>query len=164
MPTESRWKKLGWTFVPELECAGLSSWADITTLAVQEGFAVHRSYNWLVQPIALRNAAVILVDDSFRKAVEKCMSKEQRGSLFRKFPLNGGSRKITNMEEHPYFYQSDACNLYMDNLVKFELPGGLQFTSSDAILTHGRWFTKGHIEEGGDDSVSVTPVGKNSLR
>ena len=37
----------------------------------------------------------------------------------------------------------------------------MAFTSHrDEILTQGLWFTKGHVEEGGDDSVSVTPIAK----
>ena len=51
-------ENLGWAFVPQLDCIGLAPWADITNLAIREGFAVQRTIDWFVQPIALRNAAV----------------------------------------------------------------------------------------------------------
>ena len=36
----------------------------------------------------------------------------------------------------------------------------MEVTSADAILSRGHWFTDGHVEIGGADSISAVPLGK----
>ena len=41
----------------------------------------------------------------------------------------------------------------------FTLPENMKITTTNAIIRLGPWFTEAHLEEGGDDSVSFTPLG-----
>ena len=43
----------------------------------------------------------------------------------------------------------------------YVLPNNLEFRTVDGILSKNQWFTEGHIELCGDDSISATLFGKN---
>ena len=53
-----------------------------------------------VQPIALQNEVVVLVNDNFRMEVEMCKCKKQWGGLFHEFPFDGKNQEIANMNRH----------------------------------------------------------------
>ena len=46
----------------------------------------------------------------------------------------------------------------MSGIVEFTLQENVKVTATDAIITLGPWFTEADVE-GGDDSVSFTPLG-----
>ena len=48
--------------------------------------------------------------------------------------------------------------------MKFELPGCLTLTHLDGVVAMGQWFTAGHIETGGDESVTHVPLGEKIHR
>ena len=48
----------------------------------------------------------------------------------------------------------------MYGLSNYDQPSHVKNVHSSAVIGIGRWFTDGHIEERGDVSVSVTPLGK----
>ena len=62
----------------------------------------------------------------------------------------------TNMKANAY-----SSNL--EGLVGMEMPKCLTLTKLDGIISYGRWFTAGHIETGGDDSITFVPVGKKLM-
>ena len=43
------------------------------------------------------------------------------------------------------------------------MPNALTLTKLDGIFSFGPWFTAGHIETGGDDSITSVPVGKKLM-
>ena len=43
------------------------------------------------------------------------------------------------------------------------MPNTLGLTKIDGICPFGKWFTAGHVETGGDDSITHVPVGKNLM-
>ena len=51
-------------------------------------------------------------------------------------------------------------SLSVEGLVKFSVPNTLQQTKIDGIAQFNSWITDGHIETGGDDSISVTLLGE----
>ena len=152
--------ELGWLTVPELDCTGLKTWSAISNLAVRKGFGRSVKNSWFTRPIALKNQGVFDVKEEFLRKVEQCRTKRDMNNLFTDFPLEGNSRKISDMKRKPEFKRTQACNMHIEELVNYTLPEGLELTSTDAIFLIGRWFTEGHIEEGGDDSLSLTAVGK----
>ena len=138
----------------------MTTWAEISNLAIRKGYETQPLKQWFAKPLALRNQGVFTVDNAFCREVENIGSKNQWSGLFRKYKLNGTTRKVSDMDTHQYFTESAACNLHMGQLVQYQIPIGLQFCSTDAILTQQQWYTKGHVEEGGDDSVSMIPFGR----
>ena len=142
-------EQLGWSCVPELDCNWLTTWAEISNLAIRKGYETQPLKQWFAKPLALRNQGVFTVDNAFCREVENIGSKNQWSGLFRKYKLKGTTRKVSDMDTHQYFTESAACNLHMGQLVQYQIPIGLQFCSTDAILTQQQWYTKGHVEEGG---------------
>ena len=59
--------------------------------------------------------------------------------------------------------QSSAWSLSIDGLVDCKIPSGLQLTKLDAIASFCLWYTGGHVETGGDDSITHVPVGKKLM-
>ena len=51
-------------------------------------------------------------------------------------------------------------SLSVEGLVKFSVTNTLQQTKIDGIAQFNSWITDGHIETGGDDSISVTLLGE----
>ena len=44
----------------------------------------------------------------------------------------------------------------VNGLVNYSVPNSLKETKIDGIIQFTNWITDGHIETGGDDSISVT--------
>ena len=44
-----------------------------------------------------------------------------------------------------------------------KVPKALTVTKLDGIVAFGPWFTAGHIETGGDDSITAVPIGKKLM-
>ena len=55
---------------------------------------------------------------------------------------------------------SSAWSFNLDGLVEYKVPNALTLTKLVGIFSFGPWFTAGHIETGGDDSLTSVPVGK----
>ena len=49
----------------------------------------------------------------------------------------------------------------MESLVKFKIPANF-FCHFDALFQFSPWFTEAHVETGGKDSISYTPIGKKT--
>ena len=47
------------------------------------------------------------------------------------------------------------CYSMLKNIVSTDIPTCFKLTKLDAIVQFNPWFTDGHIETGGDDSVSI---------
>ena len=58
---------------------------------------------------------------------------------------------------------SSAWSFNLDGLVEYKMPNALTLTKSDGIFSFSPCFTAGHIETGGDDSITSVPVGKKLM-
>ena len=58
-----------------------------------------------------------------------------------------------------FMKKSKAWSFNVQGLAKYSSPESLTITKFDGIIAFGNWFTAGHIETGGDDSITHTPVG-----
>ena len=58
---------------------------------------------------------------------------------------------------------SAAYSFNLEELVKMKVPKALTVTKLDGIVAFGPWFTAGHIETGGDDSITAVPIGKKLM-
>ena len=59
--------------------------------------------------------------------------------------------------------KSSAFSFNLDGLVEMNMPNSLVLTNLDGIMSFGPRFTGGHIETGGDDSITHVPVGKKVM-
>ena len=153
-------QELGWQLVPSIDVEGLKTWEEIIVRAVVKGFGRMVSKGWFTHPIALHNQAVFKVNPDFLDDIKRCKRKEDVWKLFRKFKINGKSRRIKKLDSTEWNEDSHAWNMHMDDLVETSIPVVLKGGASSAILALGKWFTDAHIEEGGDDSISYTPIGQ----
>ena len=55
---------------------------------------------------------------------------------------------------------SGCYSLSVNGLVNYFVPNSLKETKIDGIIQFNSWITDGHIETGGDDSISVTLFGE----
>ena len=55
---------------------------------------------------------------------------------------------------------SSCMSFSMESLVKFNIPSNLTFSNFDALFQFNPWFTEAHMETGGKNSISYTPIGK----
>ena len=58
---------------------------------------------------------------------------------------------------------SIAYSFSLDGLVEMQLPQCLTLTKLDGIMSYGPLYTDGHIETGGDDSITYVPIGKKLM-
>ena len=70
-------------------------------------------------------------------------------------PIKSYDKKFTKF--------STAVSFNLDNLVDMQCPGSLTITKLDGIMSFGPWFTSGHVETGGDDSITYVPVGRKTM-
>ena len=64
-----------------------------------------------------------------------------------------------NQSSDNRFNDSYNVSLSLQNLVTFEVPSNISFSSFDAIVQFNAWFTEDHIKLAGNDSISYTPIG-----
>ena len=53
-----------------------------------------------------------------------------------------------------------AFNFPVDHLCRFQLPEGFKLSGVAAMFETSRWYTYGHVEICGDDSIACTALGK----
>ena len=92
--------------------------------------------------------------------VNKVESSIDASQLFRQIESHRVCTKIASGDRE-FTSQSSASSLSVDGLVDYEIASGLHLTKLDAIASFGLWYTGGHVETGGDKSITHVPVGKN---
>ena len=112
------------------------------------------------RPIELRNQARCTVEQQFLDDIKLSRKKEDVRKLFRKLPMNGESRVIKKTDKK-WNSDSQAWNMKMDKKRETASPAFLQNGSSSASSALGKWLTDALIAQGGDDSVSYTPIVRN---
>ena len=83
----------------------------------------------------------------------------------KKWKLNGSHRiygPISSLDSE-YSKTSNAWSFYADSLCRYSFPNTLELTKIDGICSIGKWVTAGHVETGGDDSITHVPVRKQLM-
>ena len=115
---------------------------------------------WFRQHIVLRNQQLFKVPAKVLIELGQCKNRRQMNKFFRDHQFNGDSRETTKIKPPKMFSKSIASSLNMTGLSDYVFPLQLKQVHSSAKFGVGRWFTHGHVEEGGDVSVPVTLLGK----
>ena len=83
----------------------------------------------------------------------------------KEWKLNGSNRicgPISSLDSE-YSKTSNAWSFNADGLCRYSFPNTLGPTKVDGTCSFGKWFIAGHVETGGDDSVTHVPVGKKLM-
>ena len=117
---------------------------------------------WCNNPVAVAYSTLCEVDENFLECVPGIRENSEISTRIDSFPLeDGSSRKYQDLHCIATDLNTDsaACSLTLRDLMSFTAPKNLIVVKQDAIVSNGCWWTDGHIEVGGGDSISYTPLG-----
>ena len=114
---------------------------------------------WINRPLVISNQSLFKIEDSILGEVRQLKSRGELNRFFDAHKLEGRSRETQKIQSS-MFPRSIASSLDMTEISSYEVPQHVRRAHSPAINGVGRWYTDGHVEEGGDVSVSVTAIGK----
>ena len=157
--TETKLLALGWMAVRKLNGSSLDSWHAVAEKMVEEGMINFIRNGWPTIPIIIENQRLFKMKSDFVNKVESSIDASQ---LLRRIGSHRVYTKISSGDLE-FTSQSSAWSLSVDGLVDYEVPSGLHLTKLDAIASFGLWYTGGHVETGGDDSITRVPVGKKLM-
>ena len=137
---------------------------------MSSGYSQFLHNDWVVKPIALSNHQLFNFDSNFvnilREIDNEVDFKAELDNYFQvksKVIPRGRESRIyeklysSNDEVNKYSW---CYSLSVEGLVKFSVPQTFKQTKIDGIVQFNSWLTDGHIETGGDDSISVTLMGE----
>ena len=162
-------KQLGCVDVPIVDVKCSSSWIDATNEIASGGYSHYKINDWVNKPIALATHWSFQFDNNFVNTLSEINEIEFTEQIDNYFhvPSNiiSNGRESRNYEEL-YCPDSDinkfswCYSLSVNGLVNYSVPNSLKETKIDGIIQFNSWITDGHIETGGDDSISVTLFGE----
>ena len=158
--------KLGWVPVPSIDGSNCYSWADVTTKMKNNGLSAMVRGDWASEPVVIRNQRLFTVDANFLKNISSVKSGVRLILNVRKnWKCDCADRvygPISSLDTN-FTAGSSAWSFNLDGLITYSMPRTLTLTKLDGILSFGPWFTAGHVETGGDDSITYVPVGKKLM-
>ena len=116
---------------------------------------------WVNLPLEVENQQLFSVDSTF---LTKLLSVKTFKGLRKLWDCPGNGNEKINLApivcSDEEFIKSKAWAFSLHHLSNYVLPNNLEFRTVDGILSKNQWFTEGHIELCGDDSISATLFGK----
>ena len=167
---ESTLQSIGWKPVPIIDVQGASNWSDVMTEFNEQGVNKLINNGWMKLPVAITNHELFKIDTCFLNDVENISNANQFREIVDNY-YTLPSTVINNCRESR-IYQTHSCpdfdlnehsfsvSFSMLNLCTFSIPESLTFTNFDALFQFNPYYTDGHVETGGKDSISYTPVGE----
>ena len=163
---EEKLIKLGWVPVPSINGSGCTSWTEITEQMKKNGLAASVCGDWTSEPVVVRNQQLFVINQEFVKDIASMKTGLRLIlNVRKKWKLNGSNRiygPISSLDSE-YSKTSNAWSFNADGLCRYSFPNTLELTKIDGICSIGKWFTAGHVETGGDDSITHVPVGKKLM-
>ena len=160
--SEQNLLELGWRPVLEVDGTHCKTWKKVGIQMERCGMASVSSGERATEPLLITNQALLKINYEFGTKLTTTkiglawllhMKKE---ILIPKTQIYGPMKSYD--KEFTEF--STAVSINLDNLVNVQCPVSLTVTKSDRIMSFGSWFTSGHVENGGDDSITYVPLGK----
>ena len=157
---------LGWKAVPAIDGADGAILSDIAMEMKSCGLSLLMDRDWAKEPVVIRNQSLFTMHAGFVQNVSSVSTGQRLMSNIRKFwklhgqdrvygPISSFDTKFTNT--------SSAWSFNLDGLVEYMLPNALILTKLDGIVSFDRWYTAGHIETSGDDSILYLTIGKKLM-
>ena len=123
------------------------------------------SGDWCDEPIVIKNQPLFRVDPLFCEKLSSITTRLRFIINFGKNLIISKQQLYGRIESHDVTtnMKANAYSSNLEGLVGMEMLKCLTLTNLDGIISYGRWFTAGHIETGGDDSITFVPVGKKLM-
>ena len=120
--------------------------------------------DWASEPVVTTNQRLVTVDANF--LLRKNISSVKSGfrmilNVSKNWKFDCADRvygPISSLDTN-FTAGSSAWSFNLDGLITYSMPKTLTLTKLDGIFSFGPWFTAGHVEIGGDDSITYVPVG-----
>ena len=169
--TKEKLEGLGWRSVPIVDVNGAKTWKEVANVFKSDEYSNYLKEEFFCYPVAITNHNLFKVNKSFLNEVlnidnfaEFLASTDLYFSLPSSIPgsdLSNRESRINsiNQTSDNRFNHSYNVSLSLQNLVTFEMPSNISFSSFDAIVQFNAWYTEGHIELAGNESISYTPIG-----
>ena len=155
---------LGWKPLDQGKGGSCFTWDDVCAKIHHDGMNHIPDDTWFRQPIVLRNQQLFKVPAEVLIELGQCQNCRQMNKFFQDHQFNGESRETTKIKRPKKFSKSNASSLNLTGLSDYVFPLHTKQVHWSAIIAVGRWFTDGHVEEGGDVFVSVTLLGKKLFK
>ena len=158
-------RSLGWLSVTVIDVEKSENWLTATSKLISAGYTDYVENDWVVKPIALRNHNLFSLNSTFvdftaeSEFVQHC---DRNFNLPSSVVKGGRESRLYGKQFCPSKAVNDASWCYsfsMKDLVICNIPSCVKQTKLDALLQFKSWWTVGHIETGGEESISVTPIG-----
>ena len=156
---------LGWLPVPSIDGSNCSSWAEIVMKMRESGMDIHVDGDWPTCPIVVRNQKLFHVSPEFCAKVAESSGRVrwiinvEKGFFVPKQQLYGAIKS----HDTNFTKKSCAYSFNLEGLIDMKKPEAITLTKLDGIIAYGPWFTSGHIETGGDDSITHVPIGRKLM-
>ena len=157
---------LGWEPVPSIDGSKCESWTDVISEMKQNGLGYYVNKTWVNRPIVVKNQQLFKINGNFVKAITECRSADSIVAMMQqKWKIRKRERFYGSIKSHDteFTKESNAWSFNVQGLAKYSIPESLTITKLDGNIAFGNWFTAGHIETGGDDSITHTPVGRKLM-
>ena len=163
---EKKLTSLGWVPVPSINGKICHTWADITQGLERNNLSSIITGDWVSEPVVIKNQNLFKVRKDFVDKIAACSIGVRLILDVRKnWQFKGKDRVYHALKSHdPKFTDgSVACSSSLDGLVEYQVPQILTLTKLDVTFSFGNWYTAGHIETRGDDSITHEPLGKKFM-
>ena len=149
----AEWEKLGWLPVPTLDGKTLNTWEAFE----EKHFGGRRSFMGLNDsPYHVVNQELVSATKFIEQMRKKSLSTLVNWMKRQEKVIPTGKLKCSD----DVFKTSYGWAMEMSSFTEMERPSYLDVNEQNAIITWGGWFTEGHIELAGDESISHVPIGK----
>ena len=116
---------------------------------------------WPKVQLEIRNEEIVGLGNDFCRSVDKINSLyEVRDFLSNLSNYEQASRIYTEVYPYQGLDDSVGWTFNVKGILNGSVPENLHCTRRDAMVQFGPWWTRAHIEIGGDDSISKTIVGE----
>ena len=160
--TIQTWIKLGWTEIPKVNGKGYREFDELCAILKKDHIDfITDSGDWFKHAVEIENQELIRINKRFVKDLVKCKNLKDIEAIWN-VRGNGRNKKgavkfIESRFDETVPYAAYAVQL--EHLCTWLLPSSLQVSSVAGIYTLDKWFTEGHIEVNGEDSIAVIPFG-----
>ena len=150
--------KLGWKPVPEIAGSSCDSWEKVMEALCSKGISTHGNGDWPSSPVVFTRKKLFKMDEVFLEKIKK--AKKWRSVLA---DLKCKMYQQLESGDASFTSSSKAWSFALDSLAECVVTNSLCLTKLDGIASFGPWFTAGHIETGGDDSITHVPIGRKFM-
>ena len=162
---------VGWKSVPIVDVNGAKTRKEVANVFKSNEYSSYLKEEFFCYPVAITNHNLFNVNKSFLNEVFNIDNFAEflaTTDLYFSLPSSIPGSDFSNRESRTNSINqssdnrfNDSCNVSvsLQNLVTFEVPPNIGVSSFDAIVQFHAWYTEGHIELAGNDSISNTPIG-----